>query len=153
MDHHCVWLNNCVGCGNHRRFVGFVLCQLGYAALFLSVSTASMAKEISSEVRGHVDKSRAIFYNSFYFLHIIIPSYSPLTESLPSRKMLESAVTQKLALGFRGTVSLLYKGIPNTSRDCSVLYSNTANCCSLIFSPPFPPPRGSFSPHQFMMKA
>ncbi|CAN0479910.1 unnamed protein product, partial [Ectocarpus sp. 12 AP-2014] len=49
MDHHCVWLNNCVGCGNHRRFVAFVLCQLGYAALFLSVSTASMAKEISSE--------------------------------------------------------------------------------------------------------
>lgn len=54
MDHHCVWLNNCVGCGNHRRFVAFVLCQLAYAGLFLAVAVTSFAKELTSQVHQHL---------------------------------------------------------------------------------------------------
>lgn len=45
-----MWINNCVGCGNHRRFVVFVLFQLGYAALFCSVATISLVEELASEV-------------------------------------------------------------------------------------------------------
>ena len=33
MDHHCWWLGNCVGFGNHRAFLGYLLCQ---ALLILS---------------------------------------------------------------------------------------------------------------------
>lgn len=34
MDHHCIWINNCVGAGNHKYFLGFlfvnlVLCSYG----------------------------------------------------------------------------------------------------------------------------
>ncbi|CAN0404972.1 unnamed protein product, partial [Laminaria digitata] len=50
MDHHCVWLNNCVGCGNHRRFVAFVLCQLTYAMLFAVIAGLSFKEELSSQV-------------------------------------------------------------------------------------------------------
>ena len=50
MDHHCVWLNNCVGCGNHRRFVAFVMCQLTYAILFSVVAGLSFSEELSSQV-------------------------------------------------------------------------------------------------------
>jgi hypothetical protein len=33
-DHHCVWLNTCVGRKNHRRFYAYIAAQLllvGYA--------------------------------------------------------------------------------------------------------------------------
>ena len=34
MDHHCVWLNNSVGFGNHRVFMLFLAVQLGATAVF-----------------------------------------------------------------------------------------------------------------------
>ena len=34
MDHHCVWINNCVGSGNQRMFNIFCICQTIALAIF-----------------------------------------------------------------------------------------------------------------------
>ena len=46
MDHHCVWLNNSVGYGNHRTFMIFLLLQLSATSLFAVMIARALVREI-----------------------------------------------------------------------------------------------------------
>lgn len=41
-DHHCPWINNCVGDGNHKTFYSYVCIQLAYISLTLYLLISSI---------------------------------------------------------------------------------------------------------------
>mmetsp|Transcript_11359 Transcript_11359/g.25444 ORF Transcript_11359/g.25444 Transcript_11359/m.25444 type:complete len:380 (-) Transcript_11359:194-1333(-) len=54
-DHHCIWINNCVGIGNHRWFLGFlfwhlVLCLYGAGMGTVLIYEITMKKDLFSAV-------------------------------------------------------------------------------------------------------
>ena len=49
LDHHCWWLGNCVGAGNHRLFLSYLTCQtvLIWSFGITIACSASQAKPVS----------------------------------------------------------------------------------------------------------
>ena len=46
-DHHCKWLNNCVGDENYTRFIALILCvfvNYGVVTIFCSISLSRYAR-------------------------------------------------------------------------------------------------------------
>ena len=52
MDHHCPWINNCVGHSNHRYFILF-LTWLGFGCLFVGISSFPIMFNSSKIKRSH----------------------------------------------------------------------------------------------------
>jgi palmitoyltransferase ZDHHC9/14/18 len=57
LDHHCVWLNNCVGRRNYRYFFGFVSTA---TILGLLLSFASLGQVLAYRDQHHISTSAAI---------------------------------------------------------------------------------------------
>lgn len=57
LDHHCVWLNNCVGRRNYRYFFAFV-CSATFLGLFLIL--ASLGQLLSYKAENHVTFAHAV---------------------------------------------------------------------------------------------
>lgn len=54
MDHHCVWLDGCVGVLNHGRFLLFVLLHLVSVSLFLACILPVLRLAIQSALPPHI---------------------------------------------------------------------------------------------------
>ncbi len=61
MDHHCPWINNCVGIGNHKFFIQFICCVflLSICSLLLTAG-----KTIACMGKGHHQSSSHHQHNS-----------------------------------------------------------------------------------------
>mmetsp|Transcript_34523 Transcript_34523/g.32890 ORF Transcript_34523/g.32890 Transcript_34523/m.32890 type:complete len:730 (+) Transcript_34523:362-2551(+) len=47
MDHHCMWLNNTVGYGNHRTFIMFLIFNLSATSLYTVMLIRALNREIN----------------------------------------------------------------------------------------------------------
>lgn len=41
MDHHCIWVNNCIGAGNTKFFAQLVVISFWYSVIFSAICTAA----------------------------------------------------------------------------------------------------------------
>jgi hypothetical protein len=71
MDHHCVWLQNSIGHGNHRTFFMFLLTQMAACGCYLAL----VVREIVWELGGKGSSSCSVLGNLLsteYFLLVVI---------------------------------------------------------------------------------
>eukprot|EP00933_Yihiella_yeosuensis_P046063 TRINITY_DN41531_c0_g1_i1.p1 TRINITY_DN41531_c0_g1~~TRINITY_DN41531_c0_g1_i1.p1 ORF type:complete len:383 (+),score=40.72 TRINITY_DN41531_c0_g1_i1:52-1200(+) len=48
-DHHCIWINNCVGVGNHKYFLGFLFAHLTICFYGLAIGTTILMQIIAEK--------------------------------------------------------------------------------------------------------
>lgn len=42
LDHHCVWVNNCLGAGNMKFFTQFLYCSFYYCLLYCTIGLLAL---------------------------------------------------------------------------------------------------------------
>ena len=65
-DHHCHWINNCVGSGNKTYFISFV-CLL----LLTLIVDAFISVEVFLTSRSEQDLEEQFYIDNFYFRHLL----------------------------------------------------------------------------------
>jgi hypothetical protein len=64
-DHHCPWINNCVGVKNHNNFICFVTFMTATLLISLTQGVYALAIVI-----------RQGYANSFTFQYLVLPSWA-----------------------------------------------------------------------------
>ncbi|XP_065641930.1 palmitoyltransferase ZDHHC16-like [Hydra vulgaris] len=84
MDHHCPWMNNCIGFYNHRYFVSFCIF-MWMGTLYVSLSTYSIFIY-------HSFNPKMLLKNSFPFSDSVLP----LVQKLVGNQNVTDIITNKL---------------------------------------------------------
>jgi hypothetical protein len=71
MDHHCPWINNCVGYFNHAHFVRF-LVSVDAACGMLIVTLGFRVHALMSEIATH-----SITYSNVHFPYVLLFTEAP----------------------------------------------------------------------------
>jgi len=60
MDHHCVWLDSCVGLQNHGRFLVFLVLHIVSVTLFLACVLPVLRQAIAAALPAHLDDASQV---------------------------------------------------------------------------------------------
>ena len=111
-DHHCIWINQCVGYGNHRYFLLFLATNAAFTA-YASFVLASMLRYALF----HSPTSRHFPQSAHFYLH-----YTVAVHSTPAGLLLLASSLCLLLTGF--TAYHLYLSLRNVTTNEAAKYSD-----------------------------
>ena len=74
MDHHCVWLNNSVGFGNHRRFLLFVIAHFIFSICTFAFIVRALSFVVSKKHLGSWAAAKMICSSEYFYVTALAAS-------------------------------------------------------------------------------